>query len=82
MSFAVLFAGAIFVLIEVPWLNTEKLFMGTLQGLFAPAKKKDKAQSPNIVKQTVPDDPSMKTESTNLDKHDDPSMLKKPEDKV
>lgn len=51
MAFSVMFAGAIFVLVEVPWLNTEKLFMGTLQGCLAPAKKAAKDGTANLDQQ-------------------------------
>ena len=47
MSYAILFSGIVFVLVETPWLNTEKLFMGSLHKLMSPptTKEKDVKQS-------------------------------------
>ena len=39
MSYTIFFSGLVFVLVETPWLNTEKLFMGSLHQLISPTKK-------------------------------------------
>ena len=46
MSYTILFSGLVFVLVETPWLNTEKLFMGSLHQLISPTKKVKEAKQP------------------------------------
>ena len=41
MSYSVLISGMIFVMVETPWLNTEKLMMGSLQQFLAPRRKSE-----------------------------------------